>query len=179
MDLLDILSRCPTERYEGDTYRATRLNQEALAPSANGGRWAPPNQVPVLYTSLIKEGALAELSYHWGQLTPYPSKPAAIHRIRTTTEKTLRLKRTDLQELSVDLDRYHETNYERCQQIGAAVSFMECDGLIVPSARWDCDNLVLFIDNHSLSSELQVLESEQVDWLGWAREAGVLSDERG
>jgi hypothetical protein len=56
----------------------------------------------VLYTSLEREGALAELSYHWSQLTPLPSKPAMLHRLAVDTGKTLRLVRASLSHLGID-----------------------------------------------------------------------------
>lgn len=39
-------------------------------------------------------------------------------------------------------------NLGQTQQIGTAVQFLGFDGLIVPSARWECKNLVLFTNNH-------------------------------
>jgi hypothetical protein len=129
----------------------------------------------VLYTSLDREGALAEIAFHWGQLTPLPSKPAALHRLRLTSRRTLRLIEADLVSLGVDLAAYRSVNYARTQVIGAAVAFLERDGLIVPSARWDCENLVLFPDNHDLVDDrLEVAESEAVDWRAWARERRLL-----
>jgi hypothetical protein len=47
---------------------------------------------------------------------------------------------------------------------------------MVPSARWDCENLVIFSENHGLSNDLSKLESEEVDWQAWARETGVIDD---
>jgi hypothetical protein len=55
------------------------------------------------------------------------------------------------------------------QAIGAAVAFLECDGLIVLSARWSCENLVIFMDKHRLEETLDCEQSESVDWLAWAR----------
>jgi hypothetical protein len=64
-DLLDRLSVLPTERFEGPVYRATGLSTDPTAPSISGGRWAPPPEADagnfVLYTSLERDGALAEL----------------------------------------------------------------------------------------------------------------------
>ena len=65
-------------------------------------------------------------------------------------------------------------NYGRTQEIGAAVAFIGCDGLIVPSVRWSCDNLVLFTDNLAADVELEVLNVEAVPWQDWARSAGLL-----
>jgi hypothetical protein len=44
----------------------------------------------------------------------------------------------------------------------------------VPSARWKCDNLVLFTDNHRLSSDLSVVESTAFAWQDWARANGFI-----
>jgi hypothetical protein len=40
--LVDQLSALATERFEGEVFRATGISADALAFSANGGRWAPP-----------------------------------------------------------------------------------------------------------------------------------------
>lgn len=179
--LLEQLSALPTERFDGEVFRATRASLDPLAPSTSGGRWAPVadarHQIPVLYTSLEREGALAEVSYHWGQLTPRPSKPAVVHHLKVATGRTLRLLRTDLEGVGVDLARFSGRDHPRAQEIGAAVAFLDHDGLIVPSARWDCENLVIFTDNHHPSAELTVMGSEEVDWQAWARKAGLFGDE--
>lgn len=85
---------------------------------------------------------------------------------------TLRLIRTTLDNLGVpvDSDTYPSPLYTKTQEIGAAVHFLGCDGLIVPSARWRCDNLVLFTDNIAdLNEQLVVVDSQTVDWLEWRR----------
>ena len=172
--LLERLSAFATERFNGEVFRATRMSLDPLAESTAGGRWGPKAQIPVLYTSLLREGALAEISYHWGQLTPRPSKPAVVHRLATSADRKLRLIMGDLEGLGVEIELYESRNYRRTQEIGAAVAFLGCDGLIVPSARWNCENLVLFMENHALTSRLEVLSSEEVAWQRWAQEAGLL-----
>lgn len=173
-DLLERLSAFKTERFEGEVFRATRRNLDPSAESTNGGRWAPRGAVPVLYTSLLREGALAEIAYHWSQLTPLPSKSALVHCLGVSVQQSLRLIRDDLNELQVDTQQYESVNYHRTQEIGAAVAFLGCDGLIIPCARWDCENLVLFMENYALTSRLDVLRSEEVDWQAWAQDAGFL-----
>lgn len=169
-ELLDSLSAYPAETFGGRVFRATRLRLSPLAPSTSGGRWSPRDQAPVLYTSLEFEGALAEISFHWSRFTPLPSKPVVVHDIQVVTDRTLRLKRCNLAELGVDLDQFGSLDYAKCQEIGAAVGFLECDGLIVPSARWECENLVLFTDNHSVLRDLYVEKSTEFAWQEWARE---------
>jgi len=98
-----------------------------------------------------------------------------LHRIEVTTRKSLRLLRADLISLGADWNLYGEINHAQTQQIGAAVAFLECDGLIAPSARWDCNNLMIFNDHHRIAENtLRVINSEEVDWISWAREHGLL-----
>ncbi len=174
--LIERLGDFPTASFAGDVFRATPQGLDALTRSRSGGRWATTDQFPVLYTSMEREGALAEVVFHWSQMTPIPSKPLALHRIRMTVSRHLRLIETDLYDLGVELSEYQTLNYARTQQIGAAVNFLECDGLIVPSARWDCENMVLFMDNFDLAHDLEVLGTEPFEWRTWARKNGFLGE---
>jgi RES domain-containing protein len=175
LTLLERLSAFGTERFDGEVFRATRRSLDPLAASTSGGRWAPKGLVPVLYTSLLRDGALAEIAYHWSQLTPQPSRPAVLHLLGVSAEHRLRLLRADLENLDVDMAQYDGINYYRTQEIGAAVAFLGCDGLIVPCARWSCENLILFTENHLLTSRLELLSSEEIDWQAWAKEAGFVN----
>jgi hypothetical protein len=49
-----------------------------------------PGWRAVLYNSLEREGALAEISFHWGQLSPRPTKPVMIHTLRVMAHRTLK-----------------------------------------------------------------------------------------
>jgi len=175
--LLDLLSGFPVQTFAGELFRITRRGLDALAPSTAGGRWAPRGGPAVLYTSLEREGALAEISFHWGQLTPLPSKPALQHRLAVRTSNTLRLILADLTALGVEAARYDEVRYTRTAEIGDAVGFLGFDGLLVPSARWHCENLVIFPDNHATDpvNALTILDSQECDWLTWARDNGRIS----
>ena len=94
--LLERLDALPREPFDGDTFRATRLHLDPRAGSYNGGRWMVPDAAAVLYTSLEREGALAEIAFHWMQLTPRPTKPVQLHCLRVAARRTLRLLRADL-----------------------------------------------------------------------------------
>lgn len=175
-DLIDRLAAYAPVRFSDVVFRATRLGLNGLTPSLAGGRWVPKDVTPVLYTSTVSDGALAEISYHLSLLTPRPSKPVHVHRIQTTTCATLRLLKADLIELGVDWGMYGSLNYDRCQKIGAAVAFLECDGLIAPSARWECENLMIFASNHGIEQRLEIESTTAVDWIRWAKERGVWSE---
>lgn len=167
-ELLDRLSGLHPTRYEGIVFRATPIRVDPIAPSVSGGRWAPrPNRDPgvrVLYTCLVREGAIAEVAAYLAALTPPPTKGLKLHTLAVTTSKTLTLSRDDLIRLGVDFDRYGERNYEQTQKIGAAINFLGFDGLITPSARWKCDNLTIFTGNHALEEKLEALSVEEIDW---------------
>lgn len=173
-DLLDRLDALPKASFDGEAFRATRQSLDPLAGSYSGGRWMRRDAAGVLYTSLAREGALAEISFHWGRLTPRPTKPVILHALRVAAQRTLKLVRADLASLGVPEDSYSGVNLPRTQEIGAAIEFLGCDGLIAPSARWDCDNLVLFPDRLGAEAKLEVVTSEPVDWVAWATDRGLL-----
>lgn len=76
--------------------------------------------------------------------------------------------------LGVNSAQYSDVNYLRTQEIGEAVAFLEHDGLRVPSARWTCDNLVLFPLNQSFDDKLEFVESDTIDWIAWSEAHGLL-----
>jgi hypothetical protein len=121
-----------------------------------------------------RDGALAEVVSYLALQDPMPSKPLTVHELSATTSKTITVAMGDLEVLGVDPSRYGERNYERTQMIGAAINYLGIDGLISPSARWECSNLTLFMDHHALEETLEVVASEDVDWHAWARRVGLL-----
>jgi hypothetical protein len=179
-NLVDQLSALSFERFEGEVFRATGISADPLASSVNGGRWAPRARdgadVPTLYTSFERDGALAEVVSYLAMLTPLPSRPLKISRLGASTAKTLRLARVSLESLGVDMAQYGERDYGRTQSIGAALAFLGLDGLIAPSARWACDNLMIFTFNHLMNERLEVIEAEQVEWQPWAQAHGFIGD---
>jgi hypothetical protein len=174
-DLLDRLDAYPKEPFDGEVFRGTRQSLDPLASSYSGGRWMRRDGAGVLYTSLAREGALAEISFHWGQLTPRPTKPVMLHTLRVAAHRTLKLVRADLETLDMPESAYGGVNMPRTQEIGAAVEFLGCDGLIAPCARWSCDNLILFPDRMSVDASLEIVQSQAVDWVTWATAHGLIA----
>ena len=103
-----------------------------------------------------------------------PSKPLVVHELGVTTSKTITLSMTDLEQLGVDPERYGERNYAQTQVIGTAINYMGLDGLISPSARWQCRNLTLFMNHHALEESLDLVNSEEIDWRAWAQETRLI-----
>lgn len=176
--LLKFLGEKPQEEFSGPVWRARPVGgkYDPTTPANVDGRWASPEGPAVLYTSLEREGSLAEIAFHWGQFTPLIKRPAALYKLRLKTSKTLRLIRTDLESLDIMWEDYLSTNYKATAAIGDAVEWLGCDGLIAPNARWDCDNLMVFTNKQPMTDEyeIKVLEREEVDWITWARGHGFL-----
>jgi hypothetical protein len=172
-ELLERLSAFTPINFDSTVFRATRRGLDALTPSVIGGRWMLPDETPILYTAVERDGAIAEIAYHWGLLTPVPSKPVMLHELKVQIGKTLKLARADLIDLGVDWNKYADINYERTQVIGAAVAHLKLDGLIAPSARWACDNVMLFMPGSNWTGLLALRRSIEVDWRDWVRKQVV------
>ena len=167
--LLDALDAFERVRYAGETWRVVRDGRDPLQGSASGGRW-DPTLFDVLYTSMDRIGAVAEVHFHLSRQPVFPSKlKYQLHRIRISTAKTLRLSDVDaMVPLGVDPARYREILYEPTQAIGDAAYFLGFDSIIAPSARWPCNNLILFTDQIALA-DFEVIESLEVDWTEWRK----------
>lgn len=169
----DRLSELETIEFEGEVYRATPQSLDPLVPTRRCGRWSPNNLFPVLYTSLDRNGALAEIVFQWSQFTPLPSKPVFMHRIAISTRNTIKLSMADLEKYGVDKEDFQKILYDRTQKIGLVLDTLGHDGLIAPSARWECDNLIIFYNSHNPHNNLEILETEEIDWRGWAKKNGI------
>lgn len=179
-DLLRKLSNFPMQPYSGMVFRVTSLSRDPTEPSANGGRWGLPqiNKSPgtsVLYTCTERDGAIAEVASYRVLLTPLPrSSNVAVSKLDVTASKVMTLSMTNLRDLGVDTDRYGERDYFLTQQIGAAIEHLGGDGLLAPSARYDCQNLMIFSANHGFEERLEATGLEKVEWRDWARQRGML-----
>jgi RES domain-containing protein len=100
-------------------------------------------------------------------ITPRPTKPVLLHKISLELQSAVSLSHERLGEFGVDLNSFEERDYARTQEIGDAINFLQRDALIVPSARFECNNIVLFMGNHDASLEMSVAESTPVDWNSW------------
>lgn len=162
--------------YNATVFRATRTGLDPLAPSTAGGRWSLKDDVATLYTSCDKQGALAEIAYHLGRWSPLPTRPMVMHALKVGTEATLRLLRGDFAKVGIVSADFLMPNYAVTQQIGAAVAFLGCDGLLAPSARWTVDNLMLFeTDGRSIQDMAELVSSEPADWLAFGRKHGLVA----
>jgi hypothetical protein len=81
---------------------------------------------------------------------------------------------TDLSKLGYDITRFGQLTYAervqeypRTQEIAEVAHFHNNDAILVPNARWDCTNLVIFMDRVSSSSIEVVADHGPIDWTIW------------
>jgi RES domain-containing protein len=127
----------------------------------------------VLYTSLERDGAIAEVHELLSLQPVFPSKISFFaHRLKVSLRCCLHLAApSTLSKLGVDTERYPERSYGRTHDIADAAHFLGFDSLIVPNARWRCTNTVLFTERiEPACLELQATEPEAIDWQTWRRQ---------
>src|SRR5271166_3463231 len=168
--ILDALEKTDPVPVNANVWRVTRAGRDPVRGSAANGRWSPSGTVEVLYTSLEREGALAEIGFRLSLEPVWPSRIRhELHKIAAQTAHTLHL--ADIPSLvayGVDVSRYESFEYGATQALAAAAHFLEFDGLIVPSARHPSSNLVIFMDRDAAGS-LEVKQTHPVDWSAWRR----------
>jgi hypothetical protein len=169
--LLDALEQLRPEPFDADVWRVARKGRDPLTGSSANGRWGAPGELEVLYASEARDGALAEVGFRLSLEPVWPSRiQHEIHVLAVRTERLLRLvDMRELEKLGVDVARYETFDYSATQAIAAAAHFLEFDGLLVPSARFACNNLVVFADRVTQPGQLQLVSSEDVDWAGWRK----------
>lgn len=174
--LIDALDRRQRIEYAGNCWRMVRDGRDALQGSRAGGRW-DDGTFDVLYTSLEADGAVAEIHYHLSKGQPvFPSKiKYRQHELKCTLRKGLRfIDIPQLVELGVSAEQFGRLSciqraqeYTKTQEIAEATHFLGCDGLIVPNARWNCQNLVVFTERMSPDTLSKAMDHGLIDWDEW------------
>jgi hypothetical protein len=165
-DVLDALEAIGAQPFDGQVWRVTRSGRDPARGSAANGRWSPPGEFEVLYTSLQRDGALAEIGHRLSLEPVWPSK--LVHQLHTLTIHAGRAVRLPdlqtLETLGVNTARYEKYDYSATQAIAAAAQFLGFDALIVPNARHPGLNLVGLLENLDPSAAVAIVPSEIVDW---------------
>lgn len=176
--LIDALEALPLARFEGTVWRVVREGRDPCECSAPGGRW-DDGSFDVLYTPLDRDGAIAEMFFHLSRGQPvFPSKIYfKLYELKVELSEALNLPAlADLAALGLDTSRYGQLSYAeraqeypRTQETAEVAHFLDCDGLVVPNARWPCTNLVLFCDRLVPGAIAVVEDHGLVDWTNWRK----------
>jgi RES domain len=170
-DVLDALEAIGAQPFDGQVWRVTRSGRDPARGSAASGRWSPPGEFEVLYTSLERDGALAEIGHRLSLEPVWPSKLVhELHELTIHAERAVRLLNLQtLETLGVNTARYEKYDYSATQAIAAAAQFLGFDALIVPNARYPGLNLVGLLENLDPDAAVEIVPSEIVDWSDWHR----------
>ncbi|WP_294540775.1 RES family NAD+ phosphorylase [uncultured Rhodoblastus sp.] len=175
LNLLDAIDKCAREKFDGPIWRVVRDGRDPLLGAASRSRWCD-GACDVLYTSMERNGAIAEIYAFLTMQPVFPSKPRWFdYQLKATTERSLVF--ADLSSLGrfgVDAARYRERDYSATQAIADAACFLGFDGMIAQSARWNCQNLILFTDQIAPDKvEIAKKPNEALSWDAWRKTARV------
>ncbi len=152
-NLIDAIEAIDPIVFDDIVWRVVRKGRDPTQCSRSGGRW-DDGTFDVLYSSEMAKGAIEEMRFHL--LRGQPIMPSRVEyklfEINLSLERSLKLLNLKaLQKIGLDTARYGQLSYNeksleypRSQDIAEVAHFLEYDGLIVPSARHDCLNIVAF-----------------------------------
>ena len=174
-ELLAALDGLDGRPYAGPLWRVTWAARNPLAGSWGGGRWSPEGSFEVLYTSLDASGALAEAYYHLSRAPVMSSSHMLLNKLSLSMENVLELDVDQLEALGMEHPRASRPRSNLGQRIGEAAFMLDYRGLLVPSARWDCSNLVIFLNQGSFDTNehLSFEHASDVNWPAWSESGGL------
>ncbi|MEA2838753.1 MAG: hypothetical protein QOF41_83 [Methylobacteriaceae bacterium] len=174
--LLDSIDAFDREHVEANVWRVTRASRDPVLGSPSRSRWCN-GRFDVLYTSFEQDGAIAEIHALLSLQPVFPSKDHwFVHKLRVIADQSLKLADLpSLARLGVDTARYSERNYSPTQEIADAAYFLGFDGLIVPSPRWACLNLVLFTGQIP-PEQIEIAQSsaDPIEWSAWRKKSSLI-----
>ncbi len=171
--LIDAIEATDPVIFTDTVWRVVREGRDPTQCARSGGRW-DDGTFDVLYTAQERDGAIGEMYFHLARGHPvFPSQVKyRLHELNVALDRALKLIDLDaLAALGMDTSRFgqlsyqeREMEYPRSQDIAEVAHFLDFDGLIVPSARANCLNIVLFCDMVPPSSMEAVKDHGFVDW---------------
>lgn len=170
--LLDALENMVPVAFDAPVWRVTIRGRDPLRGTAANGRWSTGTDAEVLYASLEREGALAEIGFRLALEPVWPSRlQHEVHQLAAKTGNTLRFPDiAGLGPFGIDGSKYQGFDFDATRALAAAAHFLEFDAIIVPSARHPALNLVLFMDRNATA--IEITRTEAVDWNVWRRGQG-------
>lgn len=171
--LLDAIDGAKRESFSGAVWRSVQRNRKPDECSRSGGRWDDQN-FDVLYTSLEKDGAIEERRFHLYRGQPFPPSRIQydLHQINLRLNAVIAFREIQaLQSLGMATENYGRAayveragEYPRSQEIAEACFFLGADGILVPNARHDSLNLVVFCDQDPPPTIGEHWNMGTIDW---------------
>lgn len=160
--LLDLLQQLEPVGWEGTAWRHMLGIRPADTENTRGARWNPP-EVAAIYTSLHRDGAVAEGSHALASQPLSPRVRRIVYEVHVTLNSVLDLTDSDtLSLLGVGTDELASDDMRACRDVGGAAAWLEHDGILVPSARSEVTNLVIYPANRAVSAAFDVIREEEL-----------------
>jgi RES domain-containing protein len=161
-ELLDHLEAVEPAPWEGRAFRLMFADYAPDVENTRGARWNLAD-VAAVYTSLRREGAIAEAEHKLSIQPIRPRVKQTIYTLDISLASVLDLTDVDLlAALGVGEDELGGDDLRPCQDIGGATHWLDHDGLFVPSARSSAVNLVIFAANRRPDTRFEVTAAEVV-----------------
>lgn len=153
--LLDAIERLKQEPYRNRVWRSVGAGRTPTDCWRSGGRW-DDRTFDVLYTSETREGAVEERRFHlfMGQPIPPSKLQYELYELEVELDRVIDLPNlASLQATGMDTSGYgrasyadKDDEYPSSQAIAEACFFLGADGILVPSTRHTCKNLIVFCE---------------------------------
>jgi RES domain-containing protein len=173
-ELLDQLQSLHPQPFQATIWRIVRAGRNPLLATNPKGRW-DDGSFDVVYAALEPDAARAEVYYHLTRSQPvYPSSlHIHLHEIEVDFQRVIKFNTlADLASFGVDAANFGTTSYAHLQaeysvtqQVGEAAHFLGMQAIVVPSARWPAQNIVVMTDTN-LS---HIKDHGPQDLKSWAR----------
>ena len=86
-----------------------------------------------------------------------------MYELRVSAAKALRITEADFQVVGLDPGDLASAEFTACQRVAAHAAFLEYDALIVPSARADGSNVVIFVNELAADAAFERIDVHQIE----------------
>lgn len=162
LELLEYLQSLSSAPFNGTAYRHMFGDRQPTLENSLGARWNPPG-VAAIYMSLERVTAVAEGDHAIAVQPIRPSVTRWIYPVQVALADVLDLSPAGvLEPTGVDARELTSDDHSACRAVGEAVAWLGFEGLIVPSARGEGPNLVIFTANLKPQSVFDVGDREPI-----------------
>jgi RES domain-containing protein len=161
-DLLDAIEHLGSESLDGVTVWRHMFNDNPPELSnTRGARWNPAG-FAAIYTSQDRDTAIAEGQH---AIDMQPLRPRArryVYELRVSAAKVLGIHDSDFPALGLDPLDLSSSDFTACQRVGAHAAFLGYDAIVVPSARKDGSNIVIFVNERAADGVFEHISRDEI-----------------
>ncbi|MGF1617580.1 MAG: RES family NAD+ phosphorylase [Acidimicrobiia bacterium] len=170
LELLDAIEGADIGPWQGTAWRQVFEGTPPLRPNQRGARWNPQD-TEALYCALDPLTASAEIDYLVSRQSIPITRPRVTYELGVGLERVADLS-TDaaLQTVGLSIDAIRANGIDECRHIGSACAWLGFDGILVPSARNDGINLVVFVTNLGPDNAVEIVAQDPPSSSGYSQD---------